>query len=606
MRIPITFAVLWIASYWAGAAELNDTTPNQNQNPPSESNGECLYNGIILPEVWPPNYNFPDKYPKETVPMPVPYLKSHPEVVPIDIGRQLFVDDFLIESTSLKRTYHRPKKYKGNPILKCETELEQGRGNNKEAMCKGGLWWDPAEQIFKMWYDAGWINTICYATSKDGLTWDRPSLDVNPGTNQVLSSDILPDTWTVVLDLETKNLQQRYKLFMTAFRAAGPMRDESGPFRGVCMTSSDGIHWTNRAETGGQGDCSNMFYNPFRKKWVYSLRSGFYGSSRHYREADDFLAGAKWEWFDTRSGAPTNPNQPVPWATADRDDPKDSVVQLTPMIYNLNAVAYESIMLGSFDIWRGPYNDVCNTMGLPKIVEPNFAYSRDGFHWYRPDRRASIPAERRDVWDRGYVRSLHNLCCVRGDMLWFYYGAFQGDANRTHCPEFKNGMYCNGSTGIAFLRRDGFASMDADATAGTLTTRPVRFSGSRLFVNVNSPQGELRAEILDEAGQPIAPFTLDKCRPVQADSTLQEIVWNDKEDLADLQGKTVRFRFTLQQGSLYAFWVSRDASGRSDGYVAGGGPGFTGPTDTVGRAALEAEAKLGVSKEAKKIKDQRN
>ena len=31
--------------------------------------------------------------------------------------------------------------------------------------------------------------------------------------------------------------------------------------------------------------------------------------------------------------------------------------------------------------------------------------------------------------------------------------------------------------------------------------------------------------------------------------------------------------FTLQHGALYSFWVSRDARGRSDGYVAGGGPG---------------------------------
>ena len=586
MRISLTLAILWIISCWAGAAELNDTTPNQsqNQNPPSENKGECLYNGIVLPEVWPPN----NGYPKDTAPMPVPYLTSRPDVVPIDVGRQLFVDDFLIESTSLKRTYHRPKKYEGNPVLKCETELEQGRGQNAEAACKGGLWWDPADQIFKMWYDAGWIHTICYATSKDGLTWDRPSLDVKPGTNQALPSDLSPDTWSVVQDLTAKDPQQRYKMFMT--RAGGLVY-------GVSMTSSDGIHWTNRVETGGTGDCSNMFYNPFRKKWIYSLRSGFRGRSRHYWEADDFLAGAKWKTFDLGSGAKTNPGQPVPWATADRDDPKDSMLQLTPQLYCLNAVAYESIMLGFFDIWRGPENNVCNATGLPKITESNFAYSRDGFHWYRPDRRASIPAERHDVWDRGYIRSTSNLCCVRGDTIWFYYTAVRGDADKTYRVEFKNGMYCNGSTGIAFLRRDGFASMDADATAGTLTTRPVRFSGSRLFVNVNNPQGELRAEILDEAGQPIAPFTLDKCRPVQADSTLQEIVWNDKEDLADLQGKTVRFRFTLQQGSLYAFWVSRDASGRSDGYVAGGGPGFTGPTDTVGRAALEAEAKLGVQKD---------
>ena len=110
------------------------------------------------------------------------------------------------------------------------------------------------------------------------------------------------------------------------------------------------------------------------------------------------------------------------------------------------------------------------------------------------------------------------------------------------------------------------------------------------------PRGELRAEVLDEAGHSIAPFTLKNCRLVQVDSTLQEVTWADAENLTALRGKMVRFRFTLRQGSLYAFWVSRDASGRSDGYVAGGGPGFTGPTDTVGRAAIDAEAELGVLK----------
>jgi hypothetical protein len=43
--------------------------------------------------------------------------------------------------------------------------------------------------------------------------------------------------------------------------------------------------------------------------------------------------------------------------------------------------------------------------------------------------------------------------------------------------------------------------------------------------------------------------------------------------LASLAGKPVRFRFHLTNGRLYAFWVSRDESGRSDGYLAAGGPG---------------------------------
>ena len=108
-----------------------------------------------------------------------------------------------------------------------------------------------------------------------------------------------------------------------------------------------------------------------------------------------------------------------------------------------------------------------------------------------------------------------------------------------------------------------------------------------LFVNVVCPQGELRAEILDAAGKPVEPFTLATCIPVAADKTLAPIAWQGGADLSAFSGKPVRLRFSLRRGSLYAFWVSRDATGRSDGYVAGGGPGYTGHTDTVGEVSLK-------------------
>ena len=535
---------------------------------PTGNQGERLYNGIVLPDQWPPR----NIDPKDTTPMPVPYLKHPPKVIPIDVGRQLFVDDFLIEAHTLRRVFHMPEKYQGNPVLSPETPLElQGEFDDSAVVKGGGLWWDPSAGLFKLWYEAGWLTTVAYATSKDGLHWDRPQLDVKPGTNQVLPPDLTFDSGSVVPDWDAKDPQQRYKMF---FRAPGGNRP------GVSLTSPDGIHWTNRVTTGVCGDRSTMFYNPFRKKWVYSLRSSFRGRSRHYWECDDFLRGATWD----SSG-------PVAWAAADRDDPKDPEIQRVPQLYDLDAVAYESIMLGFYEIHHGPENDVCERAGLPKITDLNFCYSRDGFHWDRPDRRAHIRSERwhRDVWDRGYVQPLSNLCTVRGDRLWFYYSGFRGDPSKTSRVNRLNGMHQQGSTGIAFLRRDGFASLEAGAEDATLTTRPLAFNGSRLFVNAATQAGELRVAILDEAGRPMEPYTLDNCRPIKADSTLEAVTWAGAEDLAALRGKPVRFRFSLRQGELYAFWVSRDATGRSDGYVAGGGPGYTGPTDTVGRAALEAQ-----------------
>ena len=43
--------------------------------------------------------------------MEVPYLKQPPKTIPIDVGRQLFVDDFLIESTDMKRVFHQAEKF---------------------------------------------------------------------------------------------------------------------------------------------------------------------------------------------------------------------------------------------------------------------------------------------------------------------------------------------------------------------------------------------------------------------------------------------------------------------------------------------------------------
>ena len=83
--------------------------------------GEVLYNGIRLPSPWPPEYQTLTR----DKPMPVPYLKSPPKVIPIDVGRQLFVDDFLIERTTLKRTFHKTTFHPASPVLRPDKPWER-------------------------------------------------------------------------------------------------------------------------------------------------------------------------------------------------------------------------------------------------------------------------------------------------------------------------------------------------------------------------------------------------------------------------------------------------------------------------------------------------
>ena len=74
-------------------------------------------------------------------------------------------------------------------------------------------------------------------------------------------------------------------------------------------------------------------------------------------------------------------------------------------------------------------------------------------------------------------------------------------------------------------------------------------------------------------------FAAADCLPLaRTDSTKAEIRWRDG-DLESLAGKAVRFRFKLHCGTFYSFWVSRDPSGKSGGYLAAGGPAYMGLRD---------------------------
>lgn len=543
-------------------------------SPVRSQDGELLYNGIRLSAPWPPKIEW-----ESDEPIPVPYLLNPPEVIKINVGRQLFVDDFLIESVDgLTKEFHYPEKLNVNPVLKPETSLETGgpHKNPVAAPKSGGLWWNPEKGIFELWYEAGWLNTLAYATSSNGVTWNRPPLGISPPSNQVLATGIAPDSVTVVKDYHTTDQNQRFKLFL---RSPGCPRVARG------FVSGDGKNFTEVVSGGLCGDRSTMFYNPFRSKWIFSLRwaNARTGRARYYWESADFIKGMQWM-----------PDDPVPWARTDKLDPPDDGIGNRPQLYNLDAVAYESIMLGFFQIHHGPENEVVAAQGLPKITGLNFAYSRDGFHWSRPDRNLAIESEQDEAWDRGYVQSLGNICVVRGDELWFYYIGFAGDENRKMgAPGVESsnesGLYANGSMGVAVLRRDGFVSLNAGSSPGILTTRPIVFSGKHLFVNADASGGSLVAEIVGLDGTPIPPFTFDNCVPIQTDGTIMPVQWKGEPDLSRLSNVPVKVRFKSDNCKLFAFWVSIDETGRSDGFVAGGGPGYDTNIDTVGKAAIQAD-----------------
>jgi len=518
---------------------------------------ERLHNGIELPDEWPPDYEVSE----EDDPMPVPYLREPPSVIPIDVGRQLFVDDFLIERTSLRRAFHRPQKYEGNPVLEPKTGLEMNDGLCPVATpFSGGVFFDPQDEYFKMWYHAGWFDGTALATSTDGIEWERPQLDDHDGSNRVLEPrpDHRRDGVSVWLDRTSPDPDRRFKLFEYA---RSDWRRETG---GRLYTSPDGESWTEQGMAGPGGDNTTFYYDPFHDRWVFSIRSYRQGRTRDFVSDVEFLDAGSW-----------TEDEPVYWVATDWEDPQDLVVQQAPQLYKLDAVAYESLMLGLFTVHTGPPNDECRARCTPKRTDLVVGYSRDGFHWYRPDRTPFIEASRRDgAWDRGYLHSTGGVCTVVEDKLYFYYGGWSGSS-----PRLGSDMYAGGSTGLARLRRDGFASMVADEEEGTLLTRPVRFSGKYLFVNCDATDGGLRVEVVDQDDETVEGHAVEDCESIHADSTRQLVSWADADRLTAGQSEPVRFRFHLSNGDLYSFWVSESRDGESNGYVAAGGPGFDGATD---------------------------
>ena len=519
---------------------------------------EHLYNGIVLPQPWPPRRRLlsPD-------PARPPYLAGPPDVINIDVGRQLFVDDFLIEESSLYRAVHRAAYHPASPVLTPERPWEiadpyavmtKTPPSSAAMVYSDGVFFDPAERIFKMWYMAGYQQHTALAVSTDGISWTRRNAGVIPGTNVVRKHR--RDSTTVWLDLMDRDPSARYKMAWTDLEGAGQLR---------LSTSPDGIRWIDRGTAGPAADRTTCFYNPFRRRWCFSLRHDDLSlkRTRTYVERESF-AEARW-----------NASDPVAWVAAESRDHAQPGSNVTPELYNLDAVAYESVMLGLFAIFRGEQSD------REKPNDLCVAFSRDGFHWSRPAYEAFIPvSNRQGDWNWANVQSAGGVCALAGDRLHFYV------SGRAGVPGTSMPGRC--STGLATLRRDGFVSLTDEWPAGaprpilrhqsTVITRPVRFSGSHVFINADVA-GAIRVEVLDRDGRTIPGFEAERCTPVHGNQTRHAVAWNNAATIARLSGSVVRFKFVLDRAHLFAFWVSPSPRGESRGYLGAGGPGYAGVID---------------------------
>jgi len=453
--------------------------------------------------------------PGQAVAPPEPPLRDVgrelPEIhVPIPVGRekQLFVDDAIVESaTGLTRALHPVRKHPGNPLVVADRPWE-----GRCVLIYGAVIRDPESGSFRMWYLAwgkhvGQSSYICYAESEDGLHWVKPDLGLHEFKGSTENNIVVPNVTsntTVIYDPRDPDASRRYKAVI---------RD-----RGTrAWLSPDGIHWRDHGVIMDQCyDSTTVHWDPAGQKWIASAKIFRDGKrARGYAESKDFF-----HWSDTYFMATVD----------ERDAPDDQM-------YAMIVFRYESVYVGLLRVLHVESD----------VVDIQLATSRNAKSWDRPLRTPFIPCSpEKGTWDYGNNSPSTDPPIRVGDELWFYYsgrGTTHGEAPNT------------GAIGLATLRPDGFVSMDAAEEDGVLTTKPCLLQGARLYVSADAHGGSLRAELLDEAGGVIEPFSSHHCAPIDSDSIQAPLNWGEAGGLAALEGRPVRIRFHLTNAKLYGFWT---------------------------------------------------
>lgn len=462
--------------------------------------------------------------------------------------------------------FHRPVDTHKAPVLHADREWELNANDDPYAApFSGGVWYDENDSIFKMWYSAGGLKqhglVTCYAESHDGEIWYKPVLDVVSGTNIV--DTLEHDCVTVLLDKYEKDSDKRYKMFCVKY-------DTPSAVSMVLKYSKDGIHWTEPvAQSGDLYDRCSAYFDPFRNKYVLSLKT----KDENNLRARNYLANPDPELAVSlahRVYGNKDDKFIKFWFSADADDPRHpSFPEIAPAIYNHDAIAYEGILLGQFVVWQGPENKDCITLNVQKRNEVLLGISEDGFSWHRPDKTPFIGVNEDPVaWNAGNIQSTMGSPIIVGDSLYFYYSG-RYNSRPQHPSNF--------ATGLAKIRRDGFASVTTDRDGFFITT-PINVIGKYLFINadISNPNASLGIEVLDENFNPIPDFPSNSFIQLENfDSTKILCQLKDAKDLTNLKGKNVRIKFILNDCSIYSYWFSDSISGESGGYTAGGGPGLS-------------------------------
>jgi len=432
----------------------------------------------------------------------------------------LFLDhEAIAQTVRLSRVWEQPNKF--GAVLVPDRVWE-----HQCVVVYGSVLPNPDGGGYQMWYQNFATHVrgperavFCYATSADGVHWEKPSLGLvsyrgSQDNNIVLMAEKMwLSTLTVVLDPREAE-ERRYKMLYSC--------NEEGPGLYAAF-SPDGIHWTVRPRPvcTSASDRTTMLFDPareapfvaFTRAQGEAMRRDFHGRIIYRTESPDMLTWSALE--------------PTLWP--DLDDPWD--VQF----YGMPAWRYRDLYLGGLKrLWT-----------TPDRIDTELVTSRDTRTWRR-SRASFLPNGEGEAWDRKWVALASSPPIEREGQLWFYHEA-RKQAHGQRYP-FPQGAIC-----LATLPKDRFCALEAGPTEGLVRTKPFLWEGGKLCLNGKvHNSGGIRVEVLDEAGAPIAGFTRDDAATMHGDSPAWEPAWGREATLDALRGRTIALCLHLANARLYA------------------------------------------------------
>ena len=448
----------------------------------------------------------------------------------------LFVDDYSIEkSEGLKRTIH-VARTDAKPILEPEKPWEGGR-----LYVYGSVYYDQESSLFRLWYASA--NAVLYATSKDGINWDKPDLGIHSYKGNKNNNIIFHvGSPSVLLDKFEKDPAKRYKMMGSKFKRKKDRKIDHDFTGYYAAYSADGVNWKfyEKNPVLPRHDTITLSYDP--RTHEYLAYHKIHSDWRGYNRRIVYLARSKdmQNWTEPK----------VVFAPDEEDDLWASKKPERTEVYNMAVIPHASGFIGFPTIFKvtadGRPNMKPNQSPTDGPIDVQLVTSVDGENWERTTpRKPVIQLGKPGTYNAGAILGTTSTAVDYKDETWLFYTAL----TTTHggaMPEKKL------TIGRAVWRKHGFISLDATENA-TVTTKPVILKNRNLLINANAAAGELRVELQDEKGKALPGLSFKESIPLKTDSTCYALCWRGGAEIPT--DKAIRISIKLKKAELYSLYV---------------------------------------------------